>query len=61
MNILCTRNSAGEFPAVIEAIASGKTHADLLITKKFPFSQIVEALEYTTQNLTTEGKVIIEF
>ncbi len=61
MNILGTRNSAGEFPAVIDAIASGKTHADLLITKKFTFSQIVEALEYTTKNMANEGKVIIEF
>jgi L-gulonate 5-dehydrogenase len=61
MNILGTRNSAGEFPAVIEAIASGKTHAHLLITKRFSFNEMVEALEYTTNNMASEGKVIIEF
>jgi L-gulonate 5-dehydrogenase len=61
MTILGTRNSAGEFPAVIDAIASGKTHSDMLITKRFPFQDIVNALNYTAANIAIEGKVIIEF
>ncbi len=61
MTVMGTRNSAGEFPAVIDAIASGKTHSDILITKRFPFSEIVSALQYTAANMAIEGKVIIEF
>lgn len=61
MTVLGTRNSAGEFRAVIDAIASGKTHSDKLITKRFPFTDIVNALHYTAENITSEGKVIIEF
>lgn len=61
MTIMGTRNSAGEFPAVIDAIASGKTHSHLLITKRFPFSDVVKAMEYTSGNIAIEGKVIIEF
>jgi len=61
MTIMGSRNSAGEFPRVIEAIASGKTHAKLLITRRFPFPEIVEAMAYTSQNITREGKVLLEY
>lgn len=61
MTILGTRNSAGEFPAVIDAIASGITHSEILITKRFPFSDVVKAMEYTSGNIASEGKVILEF
>lgn len=61
MTVMGTRNSAGEFPAVIDAIASGRTHSHLLITKRYPFADIVKAMEYTSSNIVNEGKVIIEF
>ena len=61
MTVLGTRNSAGEFPAVIDALASGKTHSNLLITKRFPFTDIVKAMKYASENITSEGKIIIEF
>jgi len=61
MNILGTRNSAREFPPVIHAIASGRTHAAELITKRYPFHQLVEAMDYTAHNMASEGKVILEF
>ena len=61
MNILGTRNSAGEFPAVIDAIASGKTHANILITRKFHFTEFLEAIDFTARHMASEGKVIIEF
>jgi L-gulonate 5-dehydrogenase len=61
MNILGTRNSAHEFPSVIEAIAQGKTHAGLFITRKFPFADFPEAIKYTAENIANEGKVVIEF
>ena len=61
MTVLGTRNSAGEFPDVIDAIASGKTHSHRLITKKFPFWDIVKAFQYTSANIANEGKVMIEF
>ena len=61
MTVIGTRNSAGEFPAVINAIASGQTHSEVLITKRFPFSDMLEAIEYTSLNIANEGKVIIEY
>jgi threonine dehydrogenase-like Zn-dependent dehydrogenase len=61
MTIIGSRNSAGEFPAVIGAIASGKTHAGELITKRFPFRDFVTAMAYTSHHIANEGKVIIEY
>jgi L-gulonate 5-dehydrogenase len=61
MTIYGSRNSANIFPYVIKCLENKSLHADKLITKRFDFSDIKKAFEYTSSNLDKVGKVIIEF
>lgn len=61
MTILGSRNSAGVFPFVIDAVSSGEMYAEKMITRKFDFDEIVDAFDFTYKNLSNVGKVVIEF
>ncbi len=59
MSVLGSRNSAGNFPPVINAMAEGKLHPDVLITHRFPFEQITEAFKTAAADNSKVGKIII--
>ncbi len=59
MSVLGSRNSAGNFPPVINAMAEGKLHPDVLITHRFPFEHITEAFKTAAADNSTTGKIII--
>lgn len=61
MTILGSRNSTNIFPFVVESLANHTLHPEKLITRKFPFASIIEAMRYAAENLQNEGKIILEF
>ncbi len=60
MTVLGSRNSAGEFPRVIETMAAGGLHPEVLITHRRPFAQITAVFRQLAENNSRMGKVVLE-
>ncbi len=60
MTIHGSRNSVGAFEPVLKLMSEGRLHEKELLTKKIAFDDAVEGFRYVSENLASEGKVVIE-
>jgi len=61
LTILGTRNSRGQYPAIIEGVYTKKLHAKELITDIYPCDKAQEAFQYAVKNNGKCGKVLLNF
>ena len=47
----------GIFPNIIKLLASGKLNIDKMITARYPFAKVLDAIKSSTRR--TDGKIII--
>ncbi|MEK6794147.1 MAG: zinc-binding alcohol dehydrogenase family protein [Spirochaetota bacterium] len=61
LSVFGSRNSLNDFPPLIDAVASGRTVIDRLITDVYPFSDAVSAFERLRNNDGSTAKVLVSF
>ena len=61
LKIIGSQNSYDQYPAVIEALYSGRLHADKYVTDIYPYNRAQDAFEYAIANAGKCGKVLLKF
>jgi threonine dehydrogenase-like Zn-dependent dehydrogenase len=61
VDVVFSRNSLDQFPRVIERISQGEIDPRPMISHRFPFSDVGQALKLARERPRGMGKVILEF
>jgi L-gulonate 5-dehydrogenase len=61
VDVYFSRNSLEQFPQIIDRIARGASDPRPLISHRFPFCDIEQALQLASQHPQQVGKIILEF
>jgi len=61
VDLTFSRNSLGQFPRVIGHITRGEMDPRALISHRFPFGEVGQALQLASEQRQEVGKVILEF